>query len=185
MKIAVCGIILAMACLVFAGQAGAAKTPTPGPTPAPIAPPIPPQQLALHDQLLATLSAAARDWVPNEAAKARKNEHTTEGNIRADIQTRFTGQGLTDADKNILLFIVLTEIARDMGNDLQQTFQDLVKKHAPQASTSNGNTNITLSAEETAPLQAAMQKRTDVMTAMTAVMKKISGAQGVAVGNLH
>ena len=185
MKIVVCGIALAVACVVFTGRIEAAKTPTPGPTPTPIAPPIPPPQLALHDQLLATLSAAARDWVPDEAAKARKNARTTEGNIRADIQTRFTGQGLTDTDKNILLFIVLTEAARDMGNDLQQMFLDLAKKHASEATSTNGNTNITLPPEEMATLQAALQRRTDFMTAMTAVMKKISGAQGEAVRSLH
>lgn len=185
MKIVAYGISLALACAVFTGSVEGAKTPTPGPTPTPVAPPIPPPQLALHDQLLATLSAPARAWVPDEAAKARKNARTTEGNIRADIQTRFTGQGLTETDKNILLFIVLTEAARDMGDDLQQVFQDLIKKHAPQAATSNGGTNITLSPEEMAPLQAAVQRRTDFMTEMTTVMKKISGAQGVVVGNLR
>ncbi len=185
MKIAFPGIMVALACLVFIGRMEAAKSPSPSATPTPIAPPIPAPQLALHDQLLPALSAVARAWVTDEAEKARKKTTVTEAIIRADIQTRFTGQSLTDADKNIMLYIVLTEAARDMGDDLSNLFNELLKKHtAGQTPDPSGHTSISLTPDETTQLQAAMQRRTEFMTAMSNVMKKINGAQGVVVGNL-
>lgn len=188
MKTVLSGVMIVLACLAFSGRAHAAKTPSPTPAPTQIAPPIPGPQRALHDQLALTLSQVARGWTADEAAKAAKNPRTAEGNIRADIQTRFTGQSLTDADKNILLFVVLTEVVDHMGNDLSDLVNDLKTKHTQgQASNSNpgGNTTISLTPEETTQLQTAIQRRNDFMNIMTTLMKKLAGVQGGVVGNLQ
>ena len=188
MKTVFSGIIILLACMALAGRV-AAKTPSPSPTPAPtqITPGIPPEQRALHDQLALTLSQVARGWAADEAAKVAKNAKTTEGNIRADIQTRFTGQSITDADKNILLFIVLTEAVDHMANDLSNLVNDLKTKHTQGQASSNqgGNTTISLTPEETMQLQTAVQRRNDFMNAMTTLMKKLAGVQGGVVGSLQ
>lgn len=189
MKIVFSALLVALAFLVFAPAMEAAKTPPPTPTPAAITPPVPAPEVALYNQLEATLSQPARAWVTDEAAKAAKNMKTTEGNIRADIQTRFTGQSLTEADKNILLFVVLTETVGDIAVDLGDMVNDFKKNHAQDKNTpapgGNGSFNITLTPDETMHLQTAMQKRAEFMTALSNVMKKVSGTQGVVVGKLQ
>jgi hypothetical protein len=186
MKTAIPGMMVALACSLFIGRMEAG-TPSPTPTPIPIAPPIPAPQLALHDQLAGTLSQAARTWVAEEAAKAATDAKITESNIRADVQTRFTGQSMAEADKNILLFIVLTDATKKMGDDLVQKFVDLLKKPKPATASAQDNPpgTITLPPEEWLPLQAAMQRRAQFMTTMTGLMKKISDVQGSVVGKLQ
>ena len=189
MKIVFPAFVIILAFSIFMPAIEAAKSPSPSPAPTQVAPPIPPPQLALSNQLAATLSQPARAWVDDEAAKVVKNAKVTEGNIRADIQTRFTGQSLTDADKNILLFIVLTEAAGKMANDLNDMFAAMVKQHshdeAPPTPGENGNTTINATPGEMMLLQTAVQRRTELMTIMSNLIKKVSGTQGVVLGNLQ
>ena len=191
MKIIFHGIMVVIACSVFIGRMEAASRPSPTSTPTPLAPPIPPEMVALHDQLAAILSQAARAWVAEEADKACKNTKITEANIRADIQTRFTGQSLTDQDKNILQFVVLTEAAQKMADDLGNMINDLKKKHAqdqtPPASPTgpDATTTINLSPEESILLQTAVQRRTQFISTMSNVKKKISSTQSAVVGKLQ
>jgi hypothetical protein len=165
--------------------------PTPAPTPAQvaIAPPLPANEVALQDKLNASLSPAARDWVAGEAIKAAGDDKMTEGRIRADIQTRFTGQSLMEQDKNILLFIVLGETAKTMADNLSTMVDGFRKKAVkpddPAAAPAGGATKITLSPADTTLLQTAIQRRTQFMATMSIVMKKISNTQETVVGNLQ
>ena len=181
-------ITVALACALFLGLAQAAP-PAATPTPTPIAPPVPPDLAALHDKLAATLSPAANAWIADEAAKAAKNTKTTESNIRADIQTRFTGQSLEGKDLNILLFVVLGDTTKVMSDDLNTMVGDLQKQAAQKQATDPvpgkaGTTSISLSPEDTLLLQTAIERRTKFIETMATVKKKLTDTQSYVVGNL-
>ncbi|HWB58613.1 MAG TPA: hypothetical protein VG733_03935 [Chthoniobacteraceae bacterium] len=188
MKIAFYGMALMLACLVLCGHMDAARTPTPTPTPPSLVPPIPPEMTALRDKLWPALSDAARGWAADEAVKVAKDARYTEIMIRGDVQNRFTGQGLSEGDKSTLLFIILNDASKAMGDDLMTMANDFVKKaqaqHPNATPPPDGNVSITLAPQDMQALQTVMQRRATYLAAMTTVAKRLPGLQVSVVGSL-
>ena len=81
--------------------------------------PIPEQAVALHARLAPALQPAVREWVSAEAKKISKDSKAGEATVKADIQARFAGQPLADADVEALAFLVMMEATQAARDDLR------------------------------------------------------------------
>lgn len=149
--------------------------------------PLPADMTALHDRLAPLPSAPAREWITQEVTKAVQTPRITEANIRADIQTRFTGQGLSNIDMNIMEFVVVTEVANGLMDDITTQITDIQKKNAPKnppPPSPDGNVNITLTGEQAQALGAVVQRRAKFIETLGVLLKKIGNSQGDAIKTL-
>jgi len=129
---------------------------------------IPEDAMTLYTKLADKVTPGIHTWTILEGDSISRNPDATEITIRADLQSRFSGQPLSAADVDTLTFMVLLEAVQHMDT-LMKTERD-----------EPGD----LQDVQTQRLQVAFQRRGEFVETVSRLAKKISDAQIAAVQDL-
>jgi hypothetical protein len=86
---------------------------------------IPEQAKVIDARLAAALKPTVREWIAQEAMKVHQDTKSGEAAVRADIQKRFSGQSLSSADIEALVFLVLMETSKSAQEDLKAQMAEM------------------------------------------------------------
>jgi len=152
--------------------------------------PVPNEAVRLNSRFIANLSPSAHAKVQAAGAKlaaAIKQQTMSPAQIQSGARG-FAAQsfpGVASSDIDAVCYMVMMEAANDNGADLQQTMNQVQQTTASkQAVRQASNSMSDMNSQQQMSLQMAMDRRDQLLEAISNMMKSVSNTQSSIVQNM-